>query len=104
MKNNHHTAIGRCKKCKMLLVSEGGGRFLYCKCKKSFIDQERRGGAWTRYGGECEYIEQICSPTCKQKKEHNNWGNKEIETVEELQKYLLDTYNYKHSTLLPDNK
>jgi len=104
MQNNRHTAIGRCKKCTMLLVSEGGGRFVKCKCGKSFIDQERWGGAWTRYGGECEYIEQICPPTCKFKKEHKSWGNKEIETLEELQKYLLDSYQYTHSTLLLDNQ
>lgn len=65
---NAHIALAYCKSCHGDLVSVRGGLFVYCPCRKSFIDQERFGGLYVRVGGDAEFIEQICPPKCK---EHN---------------------------------
>jgi hypothetical protein len=64
-----HLAIAICKnpKCWEILVSTGGGRFVECKCKKSFIDQERWDAVYVRLGGKAAFIAQICPKGCKQK-------------------------------------
>ncbi len=59
-----HYAEARCKACDSLMISKGGGKFVYCKCGKSFIDQERWSALYVRLGGEAEFIEQICPPNC----------------------------------------
>jgi hypothetical protein len=100
MRNNRHTAIGECKKCKELLVSEAGGLFVQCKCKSSFIDQERMAGLWVRCGGNLDFIEQICPPCCKDK-DHKR-SNKTIKTLDDLVLYLVKNYRYIHSSV--DNK
>lgn len=62
---NTHIALGYCKNCNDILISSGGGRFVSCRCTKSFIDQERFEANYVRCGGELCFIEQICPPTCK---------------------------------------
>lgn len=62
---NAHIALGYCPICHTDIVSQRGGIFNYCYCKKSFIDQERFGGLYVRLGGAVEFIEQICPPDCK---------------------------------------
>ena len=62
---NTHYAKARCKACGDEIVSKGGGRFVQCKCGKSFIDQERFSAAWVRLGGEAEFMFRICPPTCE---------------------------------------
>lgn len=62
---NAHIALAYCKECHTDLVSLRGGLFVQCRCKKSFIDQERFSGLYVRIGGDAEFIEQICPPDCK---------------------------------------
>jgi hypothetical protein len=62
-----HIAIAFCKKCNDVMFSSGGGKFVTCYCKESYIDQERFSGLYVRVGGHAELIEQICPFDCKQK-------------------------------------
>lgn len=94
-KTTRHITIIKCNDCGGYAVSWAGGIFAYCPCKKSFVDQDRDGGFYSRIGGNnAEFIETICPSTCKYRKnEHKN--NKQISDKDELRKYLLEKYNYK---------
>lgn len=84
---NTHIAKAKCKACGEVFESPGGGRFRYCPCGKSFIDQERWSALYVRYGGEAEFIEQICPPTCEHPHEHKNnpkWNESESKNKESL--------------------
>lgn len=89
MKTSKHTAIAKCKSCGEILISSSGGHFVSCKCNKSFLDQERFGGAYQRLGGEAELIEVICPDTCEYRDTHTG---KQFKDTEELDKYMSDTY------------
>ena len=60
-----HIGIAYCKACGDIMISKGGGIFISCECGKSFVDQERFDGRYVRFGGEAEFIEQICANNCK---------------------------------------
>jgi len=97
-KTTRHVAIAKCNYCGEYLVSWAGGIFEYCKCKKSFIDQDRFGGSSVRVGGDnIDFIEQICPSTCEFRNEEIIFHkeNKQIDTKQKLRNYLLKTYNYK---------
>jgi hypothetical protein len=94
-KTTRHVAIIKCKECGEYAISWAGGIFQYCKCKKSFVDQDRWDAYSVRVGGNnVDLIEQICPSTCSYRnKVHKD--NKTIESKTELRKYLMSNYNYK---------
>ena len=70
---NRHIAIAYCGYCWKLMVSSGGGLFVSCDCKESFIDQERFSAHYVRLGGNnIKFLGQICPPDCKEKLHKNN--------------------------------
>lgn len=95
-KTTRHVAIIKCNDCGEYAVSWAGGIFAYCPCKKSFIDQERFGGLYSRICN-AEFIESICPSTCEYRNDEHK-ENKMIEDKEELKEYLMSKYNYR----LPD--
>lgn len=60
-----HIAKARCRSCKKLITSKHGGDYVECPCGKSYIDQERRSGAYLRLGGEAQLLSRKCPPNCK---------------------------------------
>ena len=93
-KTTRHVAIVKCNDCGGYAISWAGGIFAYCPCRKSFIDQERFGGLYSRVGGNSELVEVICPTTCKYRNDEHKL-NKLIESKTELREYLITNYNYK---------
>jgi len=60
----YHQAKARCNQCGDVIVSYRGGDFRMCSCGKSFIDQERSGGLYSRMGGDAVFIESRCPDGC----------------------------------------
>lgn len=88
-----HISIIKCNDCGEYAVSWAGGIFAKCKCGKSFIDQERFGGLYSRIGGNADLVEIICPATCEYR-ENEHKDNKQILNKTELREYLKSSYNY----------